>query len=113
MDSLDRPTLSKTRTNSSSLVGRRPSRTTSSKYGSIIEEERNNNSSNSNKSDSDYEDSQEQPLEGENVVFGIQPVVEDSDRLSMNSLDYELTLKDKQEVCTAKIKALIFTNFAY
>lgn len=97
----DRPTLSKTRTNSSSYVGRRPSRTTSSKYGSIVEEQQQRNDTSSDNEDSSSNDQGDQENNG---IFDIAEEGEEesrqrrpSERMSLNSLDYELTLKDKQE----------------
>lgn len=96
--SSERPTLSKTRTNSSL---RRPSRTTSSKYGSITEERNRLPNDMDDSSSEEFHDTQ---TGGE--VFEIPEEEEEgqtrsADRTSVNSLDYELTLKDKQEVlCT-------------
>lgn len=82
-----RPALSKTRTNSSSYVGRRPSRTMSSKYGSITEDNRESNSEEEETSNDIFDIAEE----GEGAEGSRQRA------MSMDSLDYELTLKDKQE----------------
>lgn len=87
--SSDKPKLQKSLSSSSSYGrSRRPSRT-ASKYGSIILEEDSNSSSNEDNKNND----------GSNLgkQHTYQPSSQ-SDRLSLNSLDYELTLKDKQDV---------------
>lgn len=87
--SSDRPKLQKSLSTSSSYGrSRRPSRT-ASKYGSIILEEDSNSSSNEdNRNDEELKLGKQRTRQPSNL----------SDRLSLNSLDYELTLKDKQDV---------------
>jgi hypothetical protein len=102
--SSDRQILSKTRSNSS----RKPSRTASSKYGSITEER--NKDSNTNDGEEDNSSHEFQDTEtGGGETFEIQeegreeqdPNTRPTDHMSLNSLDHELTLKDKQEVLNA------------
>jgi hypothetical protein len=86
--SSDRPKLQKSLSNSSYGRTRRPSRS-ASKYGSIIvEEEDSNGSSNEGNKDDGLKLSKQRTRRPSNM----------SDRFSLNSLDYELTLKDKQDV---------------
>ncbi|KAG2213176.1 hypothetical protein INT47_011325, partial [Mucor saturninus] len=95
------PPLSKTRSTSSSFhQGRRPSRTASTKYGSIVEERKNRHEEESD----EYEQEQQ---ETDNGIFEIPEEDErsemarqrglSSDRMSMNSYDHEITLKERQE----------------
>lgn len=106
MDSFDRPPLSKTKSTSSSFQqGRRPSRTASSKYGSIVEERKQKNADNEEESD-DYEQEQQEqdnrifeiPEEDEQHQEGTRQRGLTSERLSINSFDHEITLKERQDV---------------
>ncbi|GAA5798578.1 hypothetical protein HPULCUR_003983 [Helicostylum pulchrum] len=97
MDSSDRPPLIKARSNSSSFLqqNRRPSRTTSAKYGSIVEERRQPEEEEDEESDEQEQD--------DNLLNPDEELREDgtrrmpNERMSMNSIDYEITLKDRQE----------------
>ncbi|KAI8985920.1 Sodium/calcium exchanger protein-domain-containing protein [Pilobolus umbonatus] len=95
MESSDRPQLPKS--TSYSERRRRPSRTTSSRYGSIPEERKYLNS-NDDKSSSDEEEhaegsDDERHIRQRHVNLDAIP----SDRASMSSSVRELTLKDKQD----------------
>lgn len=114
MDSFDRPPLSKTRSTSSSFQqGRRPSRTASTKYGSIVEERKQKHADNEEESDY-YEIEQEQdngifeiPEENEDQQEGIRQRTLTSERMSIDSFDHEITLKERQDVSN------FFNNFFF
>lgn len=97
--SSQRPKLQKTRSTSSSFRLKKQGRATS-KYGSIIEEDTIKDTSSS--SNEEEEETEQQPNEGEEEqqqhLFTRQPSNHPSERLSMNSFDHEITLKDKQDV---------------
>lgn len=92
-----RPKLVKTRSTSSRIkkLGRTPS-----KYGSIIEEE-DSKSSNEEEEEEGQEQDQEHDLQSR------------SERLSMNSFDHELTLKDKQDVIKKNKQEKAAYSFCY
>ncbi|CEP08528.1 hypothetical protein, partial, partial [Parasitella parasitica] len=98
--SSDRPKLQKTRSNSSSFRVRRPSRTTS-KYGSIVEEDRYPNANDDTTSDREDDANNDDEDDGDNDdQLGATRLGSNyhlSDRMSATSLDHEITLKDKQD----------------
>lgn len=89
-----RPKLQKTRSTSSSFRVKKLGRT-ASKYGSIIEERQDTSS---NEDDEERQQSNEQDESEEGHIRTRQPSNHPSERISMNSFDHELTLKDKQDV---------------
>lgn len=93
----ERPPLSKSRSTSSSFQqGRRPSR--SSKYGSIVEERKHRNTDNEEESDEQQEARIfEIPEEDEHSEMARQRGLS-TERMSMNSFDHEITLKERQDV---------------
>ncbi|KAI9341601.1 hypothetical protein BD770DRAFT_422141 [Pilaira anomala] len=107
MDPSERPPLSKARSNSSSSyhqTNRRPSRTLSSKYGSIVEERRKSKTDENEEDEDDESDELDQDTgvileeeEEEEVVREEGSRRYPNDRTSMTSIDYEITLKDRQE----------------
>ncbi|KAI8090500.1 hypothetical protein BDF21DRAFT_333313 [Thamnidium elegans] len=98
MDSSNRPPLIKARSNSSSFLqqNRRPSRTMSSKYGSIVEER-------GQPEEEDEDEESDEQEQDNNLLNPEEELREDgtrrmpNERMSMNSIDYEITLKDRQE----------------
>lgn len=106
MDNSERPPLSKTRSTSSSFhQGRRPSRTASTKYGSIVEERKHRHEEESDEYEQDQQENDngifEIPEEDERLEMARQRGLS-TDRMSMNSYDHEITLKERQEVYIKK-----------